>query len=75
VELEPGCARPREQVTAELLALGAAHDASREVKDVLFHPAFPVDVRHNAKIHRLQLRDWAAGQLGEPVEHRPQGEV
>jgi acyl-CoA synthetase (AMP-forming)/AMP-acid ligase II len=25
-----------------------------------FHPAFPVDVRHNAKIHRLALARWAA---------------
>jgi len=24
------------------------------------HPAFPVDVRHNAKIHRLALARWAA---------------
>ena len=26
---------------------------------VFFRPAFPVDVRHNAKIHRLQLKAWA----------------
>lgn len=30
--------------------------------DVLFHPAFPVDVRHNAKIHRNQLKAWAERQ-------------
>jgi hypothetical protein len=24
-----------------------------------FHPSFPVDVRHNAKIHRLTLAKWA----------------
>lgn len=24
-----------------------------------FHPGFPVDVRHNAKIHRLSLTEWA----------------
>jgi olefin beta-lactone synthetase len=29
------------------------------VKHVLFHPSFPVDPRHNAKIHREELRAWA----------------
>lgn len=28
----------------------------------LFHPRFPVDVRHNAKIHRIQLKAWAERQ-------------
>lgn len=28
--------------------------------DVRFHPRFPVDRRHNAKIHRLELAAWAA---------------
>ena len=27
-----------------------------------FKPVFPVDVRHNAKIHRLQLKAWAETQ-------------
>jgi hypothetical protein len=27
--------------------------------DVRFHPRFPVDRRHNAKIHRLDLAKWA----------------
>jgi hypothetical protein len=30
---------------------------------VLFHPAFPVDVRHNAKIFREQLAVWAARRI------------
>ena len=29
------------------------------IKKFFFHPAFPVDVRHNAKIHRLTLTRWA----------------
>lgn len=33
------------------------------VEAVLFHPAFPVDVRHNAKIHRHTLAKWAEGRL------------
>jgi len=30
----------------------------------LIHPDFPVDIRHNAKIFREQLSDWAQQQLG-----------
>ncbi|MBK5256625.1 MAG: AMP-binding protein [Vicinamibacteria bacterium] len=30
------------------------------IDDVRFHPRFPVDRRHNAKIHRLDLARWAA---------------
>jgi len=30
---------------------------------VLFYPAFPVDVRHNAKIHRHTLALWAAPRV------------
>ena len=31
------------------------------IEDFLFHPAFPVDIRHNAKIFREKLAVWAAG--------------
>lgn len=34
------------------------------VQDVLFRRRLPVDVRHNAKIHRLELARWAAARLG-----------
>jgi olefin beta-lactone synthetase len=34
------------------------------VERVLFHPRFPVDVRHNAKVHRLRLKAWAERRLG-----------
>lgn len=33
------------------------------VQAVLFHPRFPLDVRHNAKIHRLTLKRWAEARL------------
>ena len=75
VELETGVRRDREEIRKELLALGAQYPVSAEVADLLFHPGFPVDVRHNAKIHRLQLRDEAARQLREPVSPARAGEV
>lgn len=33
------------------------------IQRVLFHPRFPVDVRHNAKIRREELKLWAEEQL------------
>jgi acyl-coenzyme A synthetase/AMP-(fatty) acid ligase len=50
-------------VAAELRALGASHKMTREIQDFLIHPSFPVDVRHNAKIFRERLADWAAKEL------------
>jgi len=57
-------AADEEQLRAELLALAAAHEPTRAIRDLLFHPALPVDIRHNAKIFREQLGPWAAGQIG-----------
>jgi len=55
-----------------VLVVEGAEDAAlaRELHDlagvvaVLFHPRFPVDVRHNAKIHRRTLKAWAERRLG-----------
>jgi olefin beta-lactone synthetase len=45
----------------ELLALGAAYDHTRAIQDIRFYPGtFPTDVRHNAKIQREKLAQWAA---------------
>lgn len=63
VELEKG-ASGRKAVKAELLALGAAHPHTLGIKTILFHPRFPVDVRHNAKIFREKLALWATRKIG-----------
>ncbi len=42
-------------------AVQFAHTAC--IGDFLCHPAFPVDIRHNAKIGREKLAAWAAPQL------------
>ncbi len=62
VELEPG-KKPDPGLTGELLALGAAQPHTKNIGDVLYHPGFPVDVRHNAKIGREKLAVWAAGRV------------
>jgi len=48
---------------AELLELGAAHEHTRGIRQFLFHPEFPVDARHNAKIGREKLAHWASKRL------------
>ena len=47
----------------ELLQLGAAYPVTDGITTVLFHRAFPVDVRHNVKIARDKLALWAAEQV------------
>jgi acyl-CoA synthetase (AMP-forming)/AMP-acid ligase II len=54
--------RERERVRAELLQMAAGNEITRAIRRILFHPGFPVDVRHNAKIGREQLAAWAARQ-------------
>ncbi|MDO8546388.1 MAG: fatty acid CoA ligase family protein [Nitrospirales bacterium] len=51
--------------TDELLRLGSANPLTAGIASVLFHQAFPVDVRHNVKISRDKLALWTAKQLGE----------
>ncbi len=60
----PASAAQRERFVKELLALGAEHEKTRSIREVLFHRSFPVDVRHNAKIRREVLAEWAEGELG-----------
>ncbi|MEE9607977.1 MAG: fatty acid CoA ligase family protein [Myxococcota bacterium] len=62
VELEKGV-RPDTTLTRDLLALGAEHEHTRDIRCVLYHRGFPVDIRHNAKIGREKLAIWAARKL------------
>ncbi len=64
VELEPA-ARGMDQASlrAELLQLGSEHPVTKNIRTILFHPAFPVDIRHNAKIFREKLALWAERQV------------
>ncbi len=51
------------RIEAELRALGAAHATTAGIDTFLRHPAFPVDIRHNAKIGREKLAVWAGERL------------
>ena len=52
----------------ELRALALAHPYTTPIKTFYFHPDFPVDVRHNAKIHRLTLAQWATTAKGFEID-------
>lgn len=53
----------REALLNDLQQRALGHEHTRPIKTFLIHPAFPVDVRHNAKIGREKLTTWAAKQL------------
>ena len=61
-----GDARSEKRLVGELLEMGCAHAHTAPILRFFFHPGFPVDVRHNAKIHRLQLAAELARK--KPVE-------
>lgn len=52
----------------ELRELARRHAATASIRRFFFHRDFPVDVRHNAKIHRLVLARWAASQTGHAID-------
>tara|TARA_B100000686_G_scaffold161289_1_gene168923 strand:+ start:2764 stop:4401 length:1638 start_codon:yes stop_codon:yes gene_type:complete len=43
----------------ELIKLAKNSPIKQDIKRILFHPNFPVDARHNAKIFREKLTLWA----------------
>lgn len=64
IELEPEHEKyDRETLTRELLEMGGKHVLTEKIETVLFHRAFPVDIRHNSKIFREKLAVWAERKL------------
>ena len=63
IELEKGVQVDQEKVSKELAELAQEHIHTSSIDTFLFHPAFPVDIRHNAKIFREKLAVWAALRL------------
>jgi len=63
VELDPAHRKANTTVLKrELLELGKKHEHTRAIRNIYFHPGFPVDIRHNAKINRAELTRWARKQ-------------
>jgi olefin beta-lactone synthetase len=60
---QAGSALHGKDLRRELLNLAAKNLLTKEIDTILFHTEFPVDIRHNAKIYREQLTDWAEKQI------------
>jgi hypothetical protein len=63
VERESGDSSSEAKLRKELLELGAKHPHTANIRYILFHSGFPVDVRHNSKIFREKMADWSAKRL------------
>ena len=50
-------------IADELRHIADGYVQTAKVRHFLLHPAFPVDIRHNAKIGREKLATWAAREL------------
>ncbi|NMO57728.1 AMP-binding protein [Actinoplanes sp. TBRC 11911] len=59
IELRRG-AGDRPRIVRELTELAERHPVTKGIDRFLFHPSFPVDPRHNAKIDHERLAVWAA---------------
>ena len=51
------------ELKRELLNMAAKNLLIKDIDTFMFHPDFPVDIRHNAKIHREYLAEWAEKNL------------
>jgi acyl-CoA synthetase (AMP-forming)/AMP-acid ligase II len=63
--VEPELNAASSYLTTDFHRFAATHPQTSAITYLLVHPKFPVDVRHNAKINREQLAQWAAKQLPE----------
>ncbi|MEC4726972.1 AMP-binding protein [Shewanella sp. D64] len=66
IELDSSLACSRgASLYAELNEIAGQHAQTKGISRFLIHPAFPVDIRHNAKIFREKLAVWAQHQHKE----------
>ena len=59
IERVPEAIITKDLLIEELLILGRNNELTKEIKTVLFHKSFPVDVRHNIKVDRVELQRLA----------------
>jgi acyl-CoA synthetase (AMP-forming)/AMP-acid ligase II/pimeloyl-ACP methyl ester carboxylesterase len=64
-EFWPDTTSKEEAFRAELRQLAARSELTASISTYLFYRSFPVDARHNAKIFREQLQDWAERSLAD----------
>ena len=54
---------PKKKLKEELAEMARENVLTKNIYAILFHPDFPVDIRHNSKIFREKLAIWAQGKL------------
>ncbi len=60
IEIEAGNKRKnKKKLKKELFKLAKSSVLTKDIETILFHKAFPVDIRHNSKIFREKLARWA----------------
>lgn len=63
VELHAKKAKDEERLCAELHELARANPLTSKIETFMIFAAFPVDIRHNAKIFREKLAVWAQQRM------------
>jgi acyl-CoA synthetase (AMP-forming)/AMP-acid ligase II len=53
----------RKQFVKELLEISRRFEHTKDITDVLFYQSFPVDIRHNVKVRREKLAQWAKKKM------------
>ena len=53
----------KNKLHSELLSIAKSNKVTQGLDHILFHPKFPVDIRHNSKIFREKLAVWAEGKI------------
>ena len=53
----------KKTIKNELLDLAGQNELTKDIKIILFHKSFPVDIRHNSKIFREKLAIWAEKKI------------
>ncbi len=65
IERFDGKKKMTEAFMRELLVLKDSAEFTKDIKHFFLHPSFPVDVRHNIKIDRIKLSEWAQNKLSQ----------
>ncbi|MEL7498205.1 MAG: fatty acid CoA ligase family protein [Planctomycetota bacterium] len=61
----PTTSSQSQQLIDQIKSLASQHELTMPIQHVLLKRALPVDIRHNSKIFREQLRPWAKDQLNQ----------
>ena len=62
-EFWPADSNCQQKLLDEIQSIAKQHWQTDSIKHILLHKSLPVDIRHNSKIFREQLRDWATKRI------------